>query len=154
MRARSHAELDRIRLAVNRVRKLSDRVIGIGPFGLGLDAVLSWIPGVGLAYSLGAGGLLLVHARRAHAPPSTLAKMAAMLAADAVTDTVPVLGDVADVLFTGHKFAADALLKAMDETIYYEGGRAQAAADPDFQALMDRVRRGEDRRRVVFLDEG
>src|SRR4051812_33265186 len=123
MRARSHRELQGLRGSVNRVRKLSDRVIGIGPFSLGLDGVLAWIPGLGAAYSVGAGGYLLYQAVRAHARPGTLAKMAGLLVADSLTDVIPIpfAPAVADMVFTGHKWAADELLKHLDETLYYEG---------------------------------
>ena len=41
-----------------RIKRLSDRLVGVGPFGLGLDGVLAWIPGAGTAYSAVAGLLL------------------------------------------------------------------------------------------------
>jgi len=96
------------------VKRLSDRLISIGPFGIGLDGVLAWVPGVGLAYGLGAGGLLLYHAVQAKASPATLARMAAYLAADNLSDTVPVLGWAVDTLFPGHLMAAKALQKDIE----------------------------------------
>jgi len=96
------------------VKRLSDRLIGIGPFGIGLDGVLAWVPGVGLAYGLGAGGLLLYHAVQAKASPGTLARMAAYLAADNLSDTVPMLGWAVDTLFPGHLMAAKALQKDIE----------------------------------------
>jgi hypothetical protein len=96
------------------IKRLSDRLIGIGPFGLGLDGVLAWVPGVGLAYGLGAGGVLLFHAVQAKATPATLARMAAYLAADNLTDTVPVLGWAIDTVFPGHLMAAKALQKDIE----------------------------------------
>lgn len=147
MFARSHSDLHGLRRSVERTRRLSDRVVGVGPFSLGLDGVLAWIPGVGLAYSVAAGGFLLVQAVRARAGATTLAKMAAYLVADSLTDMIPIpfAPAAADMLFTGHKWAADALLKSLDETTYYEGGAADAAADPGF-SVPDRRRR-----RVVYL---
>jgi hypothetical protein len=59
-----------------RVKRLSDRLVGIGPFGIGLDGVLAWVPVVGPLYSVAAGGLLLIHGVRGGAPPWTLARMA------------------------------------------------------------------------------
>ena len=44
--------------AAERIKRLSDRLVGIGPVGIGLDGVLAWVPVAGTAYSLGAGGLL------------------------------------------------------------------------------------------------
>ncbi|MGR4863435.1 DUF4112 domain-containing protein [Caulobacter sp. LARHSG274] len=96
------------------IKRLSDRLIGIGPFGLGLDGVLAWVPGAGLAYGLGAGGLLLYHGVQAKASPMTLARMAAYLAADNLSDTVPVLGWAVDTLFPGHLMAAKALQKDIE----------------------------------------
>ncbi|GGL40960.1 MULTISPECIES: DUF4112 domain-containing protein [Caulobacter] len=96
------------------IKRLSDRLIGIGPFGLGLDGVLAWVPWAGLAYGLGAGGLLLFHAVQAKASTPTLARMAAYLAADNLSDTVPVLGWAVDTLFPGHLMAAKALQKDVE----------------------------------------
>lgn len=44
--------------STEQIKRLSDRLVGIGPFGIGLDAVLDWIPGLGPIYSAGAGALL------------------------------------------------------------------------------------------------
>lgn len=96
------------------IKRLSDRLIGIGPFGIGLDGVLAWVPGVGLAYGLGAGGVLLYHAMQAKASGATLARMAAYLAADNLSDTVPMLGWAVDTLFPGHLMAAKALQKDIE----------------------------------------
>ncbi|SFK73561.1 DUF4112 domain-containing protein [Caulobacter sp. UNC279MFTsu5.1] len=96
------------------IKRLSDRLIGLGPFGLGLDGVLAWVPGAGLAYGLGAGGLLLFHAVQAKASAPTLARMTAYLVADNLSDTVPVLGWAVDTLFPGHLMAAKALQKDIE----------------------------------------
>jgi hypothetical protein len=53
------------------IKRLSDRLIGIGPFGIGFDGVLAWVPGAGLAYGLGAGGLLMFHAFQGGASTGT-----------------------------------------------------------------------------------
>ena len=96
------------------IKRLSDRLISIGPFGIGLDGVLAWVPGVGLAYGLGAGGVLLYHAVQARASAVTMARMAAYLAADNLSDTVPVLGWAVDTLFPGHLMAAKALQRDIE----------------------------------------
>ena len=72
------------------------------------------MPGAGLAYGLGAGGLLLFHAVQAKASGPTLARMAAYLAADNLSDTVPMLGWAVDTLFPGHLMAAKALQKDIE----------------------------------------
>ncbi|RZJ93461.1 MAG: DUF4112 domain-containing protein, partial [Brevundimonas sp.] len=52
MAKRSIADIEKIWSNVEGVKKLSDRAIGIGPFGVGLDGLLTWIPIAGLVYSV------------------------------------------------------------------------------------------------------
>lgn len=112
--ASERAKAHRAWRSAQTIKRLSDRLIGVGPVGLGLDGVLAWVPGVGLAYGLGAGALLMVHAFHAKATPATLVRMAAYLAADNLSDTVPVLGWAVDTLFPGHLMAAKALQKDIE----------------------------------------
>jgi hypothetical protein len=97
-----------------RIRVLSDRLIGVGPWGLGIDGVLAWAPVAGTAYSVGAAGLLLYEAIAAEASKPTLLKMAAYLGLDSVASGVPIVGWAIDTLFTGHAFAARALQKDVE----------------------------------------
>lgn len=96
------------------IKRLSDRVVGIGPFGLGLDGLLAWVPGANAVYSVAAGGLLMVHAVRSKAGPKTLGKMAAYLVADSATSAAPVIGWTVDLLFPGHLMAAKELQKDVE----------------------------------------
>jgi hypothetical protein len=109
-RARAH----RAWKSAETIKGLSDRLIGIGPFGLGLDGVLSWVPVVGPLYSMGAGGLLLIHGMSGGASFLTLARMAAYIAMDTATDAVPIAGSVVDMMFPGHLMAAKALQKDIE----------------------------------------
>lgn len=97
-----------------RIKRLSDNLISFGPWGLGLDGVLAWVPGANVVYSLGAGGLLLFEGVNAKAKPYTLARMAAYIALNSALDGVPVLGWAADTLFRGHAMAARALQKDIE----------------------------------------
>jgi hypothetical protein len=99
---------------VDLVKRLSDRVVGVGPFGLGLDGVLTIIPGVGGLYSLGAGGFLIAQAVRSRASGFTIGRMAAYLLVDLATSEVPLVGDALDVLFPAHLMAARALQKDIE----------------------------------------
>ena len=65
MARRTVADIEKIWSNVEGVKKLSDRALGIGPFGIGLDGLLTWIPVVGTVYSVGAAGWLLVQAAKA-----------------------------------------------------------------------------------------
>ena len=98
-----------------RIKRLSDRVVGIGPLGLGLDGILAWVPVAGPVYSLGAGGLLLYEAASVGASRATLARMAVYLAADTASSGVPIIGWAVDTLFPGHLMAARALQKDLEK---------------------------------------
>jgi hypothetical protein len=154
MHARSHQDLHDIRRSVEGVKKLSDRVVGIGPFGIGLDGITAWIPFVGAAYSTVTAVFIMWQGVKARASMGTMLHMGAVLFADAMTDVVPVpiAAPVVDMLFTGQKWAANALLKHMDETVYYEGTQAEGELDQEFRAHLDVLRRSGGGRRVVYLD--
>ena len=57
---KSDADLRSIRDSVALVGRLSDSLVHIGPFNLGLDGVLAWVPGLGDLYSTLAGGFIVV----------------------------------------------------------------------------------------------
>jgi len=97
-----------------RIKQLSDRVVGVGPWGLGIDGVLAWVPVAGTIYSVGAAGILLNEAFQAGASRATLLRMAAYLGLDSVSSGVPIVGWALDTLFTGHAFAAGALQKDIE----------------------------------------
>lgn len=100
--------------SAERIKRLSDRLVGVGPFGIGLDAVLDWIPGLGPIYSAGAGALLVAQAISAQASAATILRMVAYLAADTATSSVPLAGWAIDALFPGHLMAANALQKDIE----------------------------------------
>jgi len=119
-------DVENVWLSVERIKKISDRVIGIGPFGLGLDALLTWIPGLGTIYTVGAGGWLVVQGVRVKASPWTLARMLGYLTVDTVTGEIPLAGDVVDALFPGHLLAAKALQKHIESTHWVEMSEREA----------------------------
>ena len=94
-----------------RFKKLTDRVIGIGPFGIGLDGLVSFIPVVNTAFSVIAGVWIMLQAVQAKADLITLAKMGAFIAVDSVMTEIPLAGYAADLIFPGHLLAANALQK-------------------------------------------
>ncbi len=156
MFARTHADLHNVRLGVERIRTVSDRLIGLGPFGIGLDGILSFFPVLGVIYSGGAALMLLAEAIRARASTWTLAHMGLLLFVDTALDIpgsagLGILSGAADTLFTGHKWSANLLLRHMDDTLYIEGSRAQARGSPEYAELMADVRARREKRRIVFL---
>ena len=112
---RTDAELKRIRDSVSLVGRLSDSIVRLGPFSLGIDGVLSWIPGVGEFYSLGAGAFILVQGIRAGAPASVLVAAAFILGARTFGDVVPFGGPLFADVFTAHKWAANMVVRAIDQ---------------------------------------
>lgn len=154
MLAKSHDEIRRIYESVDTVKRLSDRIIGIGPINIiGLDGILAWlpVPGLDTIYSVLAGGFILIQGFRARCDLVTLVAAALALTVDAglsVGDiVVPVLGPAADTLFQGHLYAAHMIQRDMDKTLYV-AGRYNPAEHQDHLAEM-RATKGK--KRVVYL---
>jgi hypothetical protein len=108
-----------------RIKQLSDNLIKIGSWGIGLDGVLAWVPAANTIYSVGAGGLLIYEAVKADAAPWTLARMAAYLVLNSAMTEVPIVGWAMDTLFRGHLMAANALQKDIEARF----GPADATVD-------------------------
>jgi hypothetical protein len=100
--------------SAERIKRLSDHIVGVGPFGLGLDGVLAWAPGANVIYSVGAAGLLLYEGVSSGASPATLARMGLYLLVDSASSGVPFIGWAFDTLFPGHLMAANALQKDIE----------------------------------------
>ena len=149
-RAGTIAEVGKARRLIKGVGDLSDNIVGVGPFGVGLDGVLAWIPIVGSVYSLGAGAVLLAQGWRAHVSPARMAAAAAMMLGRTAVGEIPLLGDVAVDLFRGHRYAARLLQAGVDGTLYVEGSPSLLALDPKLAEEVEAARRRG--RRVVFLD--
>jgi hypothetical protein len=149
IQARNAIEVHNARGAIARIGKLSDNLIGFGPFGIGLDGLLTWIPIVGGLYSLLAGAALLVAGVRARAPLLTLAEVAAIVLVRSGVGEAPLAGQIAVDLLRGHKWAADLLIKAIDQTLYLEGPHDPTR--PDHAEAVAAIRAGREKRRVVFL---
>ncbi|MEN5362843.1 MULTISPECIES: DUF4112 domain-containing protein [Brevundimonas] len=153
MARRSIRDIENIWSNVEGVKKLSDRVIGIGPFGLGLDAMLTWVPVVGTVYTVGTGGWLMLQAVRAKATPATLARMGAYMAIDTATGTVPLAGDIVDTFFPGQLMAARALQKHIESTHWVEDTEANARASGDHEMHEARVQNDQTLKRIVYLHD-
>ncbi|MFA4939166.1 DUF4112 domain-containing protein [Brevundimonas sp.] len=153
MARRSIRDIENIWSNVEGVKKLSDRVIGIGPFGLGLDAMLTWVPVVGTVYTVGTGGWLMLQAVRARATPATLARMGAYMAIDTATGTVPIAGDIVDTFFPGQLMAARALQKHIESTHWVEDTEANARTSGDHEMHEARVENDKTLKRIVYLHD-
>ncbi|NBW12714.1 MAG: DUF4112 domain-containing protein [Caulobacteraceae bacterium] len=157
MARRTIKDIEKIWSNVEGVKKLSDRAVGIGPFGIGLDGLLAFVPGVGLAYTVGAAGWLLIQATRAKASPSTMLQMMTWLGLDTVTtftgEAFFLPADVVDVLFPGHLLAAKALQKDIASTHWVEGSERDARASGEHERHLETVRGDRALKRVVYLHD-
>lgn len=157
MARRSVADIEKIWSNVEGIKKLSDRAVGIGPFGVGLDGLLTWIPVVGTAYSVGAAGWLLLQARRAKASPGTVLRMLGYLGVDSATtavgEVIPFAPDVVDFFFPGHLMAAKALQKDIESTHWVEANEQEARASGDHDRHLSDMRRDPMLRRIVYLHD-
>ncbi|HEX4179800.1 MAG TPA: DUF4112 domain-containing protein [Caulobacteraceae bacterium] len=153
--ARTPIDIENRRAMIDRIGRLSDSLIRFGSFGIGLDGILAWVPGLGELYSVAAGGFLLLEGYRARVHPVVLAQSAVIVLARTAIDfgnVAPVLGIGSSLivdLFRGHRWAARMLVKAIDETIYLEGPENRTS--PAYLDALTRIRRGGDKKRVVFL---
>jgi hypothetical protein len=114
---RTDSELRSIRKSVSLIGRLSDSLVRVGPFSLGIDGVLSWIPAVGEIYSAGAGAYILVQGARAGVPVSVLAQAAFVLGIRTFGDVIPFAGPLFADVFTAHKWAANMVVRAIDQRL-------------------------------------
>jgi hypothetical protein len=66
---------------------------------VGLDALLSFVPGVGSLAGAGVSLYLIAEAVRHGAPPSALLRMGTNVVADGLVGAVPLIGPVFDMLY-------------------------------------------------------
>ncbi len=153
MAKRTIGDIEKIWSNVEGVKKLSDRAVGFGPFGIGLDGLLTWIPVVGSVYSVGAAGWLLTQAVRAKATPGTIARMVGYLGVDVVTGEVPVAGDVVDFFFPGHLMAAKALQKDIESAHWVEANERESRASGEHDRHVATMKADPKKRRIVYLHD-
>jgi hypothetical protein len=156
MFAKTHDEVRRIHESVDTVKRLSDRIIGIGPINIiGLDGILAWFPGVAPVYSVLAGGFILIQGVRARCDATTLAAAFIALAIDSgisVFDNpiIPV-GSLIDTFFQGHLYAAHMIQKDIEKTLYIEGSASEAHRDGSHQDNVGEMRHTKGKKRLVYL---
>jgi hypothetical protein len=76
----------------------SIRIPGSG-YRIGYDAVIGLVPGIGDLAGLLVGSYIVVEAARFRIPKTTLARMVANVAVEALAGMVPVVGDVFDAVY-------------------------------------------------------
>lgn len=112
-----HIELRKIRDSVDRVGRLSDSLFRFGPFSIGVDGILSWIPAVGEIYSAGAAAFILYQGVRARVPIGTLVVCGALMGGRTLISALPFAGPAAADVFTAHKWSARLVVRAIDRSL-------------------------------------
>jgi hypothetical protein len=115
-------DLESLRDSVQLVGKLSDSMFGVGPVSIGLDGMLSWIPGLGEIYSTAAGAFIIVQGARAGVPKTTLLLAGGMMLSRTAISAVPLAGPLAADMFMAHKWSAKMVAKAIDRKIARSSG--------------------------------
>ncbi len=101
----------RVWLTAEKIKRVADRLVGLGPFSIGLDGLLAPVPFAGSLFSLGAGAWLVSEGIKARASALTLARMTFYVGFRTLASIVPLEGWLVDILFRGHMMAARALQK-------------------------------------------
>ena len=129
MGRRSVSELEAIRVRVARIGKLSDGIVRLGPFSLGLDGVLAWAPGLGELYSAAAGTYIIAQGVRAGVSVPVLAACGALMFGRTAVSAIPFAGPLAADLLTTHKWSTRLVIAAIDRKIA-RGDVAQGVVSP------------------------
>lgn len=122
---RSRDELISIRRSVERVGRLSDGLLRVGPLRLGAEAALSWIPGVGEIYGAAAAAFLIGQGLRAGVPMRTLLAAGMLMGGRTLISAVPVAGPLTADVLALHGLSARMIARAIDRQL----GEANSAPD-------------------------
>jgi hypothetical protein len=106
---------------VATVGRLSDALVRLGPWSIGLDGIFSWVPGLGEVYAATAGGFILVQGVRAGVSPRILLVCAGMVGLRTAGVAVPLAGPVFADIFLAHRWSARLIVGAIDRKL----GRAE-----------------------------
>lgn len=107
-------DLIAIRRSVELIGRLSDGLLRVGPFRLGAEAALAWIPGIGEVYGSAAAIFLLVQGLRAGAPLRILVACAALMFGRTLIAAAPVVGPLAADALALHGLSARLIVRAID----------------------------------------
>jgi len=95
-------------------------------YRIGVDPLLSMLPGVGDALSAGISLYIVVEAARLGVSFTTLLGMLARISADAVGGSIPVVGPVFDAVFKANKWNVEA---AIDDLFPHSSDETEAQRD-------------------------
>ncbi|WP_207208865.1 DUF4112 domain-containing protein [Nocardioides oleivorans] len=104
-----------VRLSRQVARVMDDAVTVPGTrVGLGLDALIGLVPGIGDALGSALSGVIVRDAIRARVPMTVLARMGLNLVLDALLGLVPGIGDLLDVAHRANRKNLRLLLREVE----------------------------------------
>ena len=163
MIARSIKDLEKIWVQLDRSKWLTDNIIRLGPFGIGLNGLTalmtSSVPILGIGvfelFTLVVAAYLLVQAVRSRASAGTVLLVAFVLGLDALfdlLDVIPLLGGAIDAVFRGPLVAARILQKSIEHTHWIEGSEHAARASGAHAGHVAEMH-AQKKRRLVYLGD-
>lgn len=163
MIARSIKDLEQIWTQLDRSKWLTDNILKIGPFGIGLNGLTalltSSVPILGIGayelFNLVVAAYLLLQAVRSRASFGTVLLVIFVLGLDALfdlLDVVPFLGGAIDAVFRGPLVAARILQKSIERTHWIEGTEHEARASGAYAHHVAEMH-AQRKRRLVYLGD-
>ncbi len=103
-------------ILLRRIARLMDEAVAIPGTGqkAGADALLGLFPLVGDAVAAGTSLFMIYSALRHRVPGPKVAKMAGIVAVDALLGSVPVIGDLFDILWRSNSWNAETVIRYRD----------------------------------------
>jgi hypothetical protein len=107
---------------IDRLAWLMDRLVPVPVVGgIGLDALLGLIPGVGDAIGFGVSSLIVIRAAQLGLAPDVISRLLAIQLVDVVLGAIPVAGDVFDAVYKADLRSAAIVRQALAARARSEG---------------------------------
>ena len=119
---------------IERLAWLMDRAIPLPLVGgIGLDALIGLVPGIGDAVSFAISAMIVVRAAQLGASPDLLTRLTAIQCADFLLGALPLVGDLFDVVYKADFRCAALIREALDsarDDAALDVGRLRTSAPP------------------------
>jgi len=101
---------------VERLAWLMDRAVPLPVVGgVGLDALLGLVPGVGDAISFGVSAVIVIRAAQMGVPRELITRLVAIQCTDILFGALPLVGDLFDVVYKADLRSAALIREALEE---------------------------------------
>ncbi|MGH6993878.1 MAG: DUF4112 domain-containing protein [Caulobacteraceae bacterium] len=110
-------DLAAIARSVERAGRLCDGLLKIGPFGLGVEAILDWIPGLGEIFTVAAAAYILGQGAKARVGAPLLMLCGGLMGARTLIVAIPGAGPPIADLLALHRLSAHLIARAIKRKI-------------------------------------